>query len=100
MSDQAIHNSMKERETLPVAQMKAEIMNAITENSVIIIRGNTGCGKTTQVNFLLLNLMLIMRVLLYYLCFLLYMYFAQKINLGKQEGNFFFHAFLETCTFD
>ncbi|XKL60293.1 hypothetical protein PGB90_001309 [Kerria lacca] len=44
-----LQNSLREREQLPVAKMKSEIMNAIAENSVIIIRGNTGCGKTTQV---------------------------------------------------
>lgn len=27
----------------------AEIVSAITANPVVIIRGNTGCGKTTQV---------------------------------------------------
>ena len=30
-------------------------MEAIYENPVIIIRGNTGCGKTTQVNSFLLK---------------------------------------------
>ncbi|KAF6200626.1 hypothetical protein GE061_005069 [Apolygus lucorum] len=37
------------RETLPVFAMRSSIMQEINENSVIIIRGNTGCGKTTQV---------------------------------------------------
>ncbi|CAH2059307.1 unnamed protein product, partial [Iphiclides podalirius] len=41
--------SLKEREQLPVFAMKSQIMEAINENPVIIIRGNTGCGKTTQV---------------------------------------------------
>ncbi|CAB0008350.1 unnamed protein product [Nesidiocoris tenuis] len=44
-----LQNMLKERETLPVFSMKSAIMEAINENSVIIIRGNTGCGKTTQV---------------------------------------------------
>lgn len=48
-SDIHLQNSMKERDLLPVAKMKRDLMEAITENSVIIIRGNTGCGKTTQV---------------------------------------------------
>lgn len=38
-----------EREKLPVFLLKSEIMDAINDNSVIIIRGSTGCGKTTQV---------------------------------------------------
>uniref|UniRef100_A0A161M7D3 Dosage compensation regulator isoform x1 n=1 Tax=Triatoma infestans TaxID=30076 RepID=A0A161M7D3_TRIIF len=29
--------------------MRGPIMEAINDHSVIIIRGNTGCGKTTQV---------------------------------------------------
>ncbi|XP_026744887.1 dosage compensation regulator-like isoform X1 [Trichoplusia ni] len=41
--------SLREREKLPVYGMKSQIMEAINENPVIIIRGNTGCGKTTQV---------------------------------------------------
>ncbi|CAB3258411.1 unnamed protein product [Arctia plantaginis] len=41
--------SLREREQLPVFAMRSTIMEAINENPVIIIRGNTGCGKTTQV---------------------------------------------------
>lgn len=41
--------SHKGRSKLPVHLMKNEIMSAINENPVVIIRGNTGCGKTTQV---------------------------------------------------
>ncbi|XP_017839109.1 dosage compensation regulator isoform X2 [Drosophila busckii] len=37
------------RNKLPIADMRKEIMNTINENSVVIIRGNTGCGKTTQI---------------------------------------------------
>lgn len=44
-----LQKSIKERSSLPVFLKKNEIMNAINENSIIIIRGNTGCGKTTQV---------------------------------------------------
>ncbi|KAJ8922275.1 hypothetical protein NQ315_004214 [Exocentrus adspersus] len=44
-----LQDSMKEREKLPVYSMKGTIMEAINEHPVIIIRGNTGCGKTTQV---------------------------------------------------
>lgn len=48
-SDTFLQNSVKERDALPIARMKSQLMEAITENNVIIIRGNTGCGKTTQV---------------------------------------------------
>ncbi|XP_030369057.1 dosage compensation regulator isoform X2 [Scaptodrosophila lebanonensis] len=37
------------RDKLPIASMRSEIMTAINENPVVIIRGNTGCGKTTQI---------------------------------------------------
>ncbi|KAL6264710.1 hypothetical protein P5V15_004809 [Pogonomyrmex californicus] len=47
--DSSLQASMKERSTLPVFTKKNEIMNAVNENPIIIIRGNTGCGKTTQV---------------------------------------------------
>lgn len=39
----------KERYNLPVVMMEQEIMEAINENSSIILCGETGCGKTTQV---------------------------------------------------
>ncbi|XP_022130411.2 dosage compensation regulator isoform X2 [Pieris rapae] len=41
--------SIREREALPVYGMRSKIMEAINDNPVVIIRGNTGCGKTTQV---------------------------------------------------
>ncbi|KYN40307.1 Dosage compensation regulator [Trachymyrmex septentrionalis] len=47
--DSNLQASIKERTSLPVFNKKSEIMNAINENPIIIIRGNTGCGKTTQV---------------------------------------------------
>lgn len=47
--DANLQKIIKDRELLPVAAMKKEIMQMINENSVIIIRGNTGCGKTTQI---------------------------------------------------
>ncbi|XP_046672255.1 ATP-dependent RNA helicase A isoform X2 [Homalodisca vitripennis] len=49
MSDSRLQNMIDQRNQLPVAAMRNEIMTAINENSVVIIRGNTGCGKTTQV---------------------------------------------------
>lgn len=39
----------QERETLPVKNFESEILDAICHNSVVVIRGATGCGKTTQV---------------------------------------------------
>jgi midasin (ATPase involved in ribosome maturation) len=48
-NDSDLQASIKERSQLPVFAMRNTIMNAINDHSVIIIRGNTGCGKTTQV---------------------------------------------------
>lgn len=38
-----------DRDRLPVKQFEQEIMAAVDNNPVVIIRGATGCGKTTQV---------------------------------------------------
>lgn len=37
------------RKDLPIVMMEQEIMEAINENCTVIICGETGCGKTTQV---------------------------------------------------
>ncbi|KAF7078834.1 hypothetical protein CFC21_083196 [Triticum aestivum] len=39
----------KARRDLPIIMMEQEIMEAVYENSVVILCGETGCGKTTQV---------------------------------------------------
>ncbi|KAJ4849110.1 hypothetical protein Tsubulata_027768 [Turnera subulata] len=39
----------EKRKDLPIVMMEQEIMEAINENPVVIICGETGCGKTTQV---------------------------------------------------
>ena len=40
---------LEERAKLPVAHSHDDILAAIEQNSVTIIRGETGSGKTTQV---------------------------------------------------
>ncbi len=40
---------MERRKCLPIWSVKEEILNTIRDNPVVIIRGSTGCGKTTQV---------------------------------------------------
>lgn len=47
--DHNLQSVLQEREMLPVKKFEAEILEAISQNSVVIIRGATGCGKTTQV---------------------------------------------------
>ena len=41
--------NLRDRERLPVYNFKEEILREIQRNSVIIVRGATGCGKTTQI---------------------------------------------------
>jgi len=48
-SDPDIQASVKGRANLPIMNFKDEIMSNIHESPVVLIRGNTGCGKTTQV---------------------------------------------------
>ncbi|KAL6496356.1 hypothetical protein OROGR_029614 [Orobanche gracilis] len=36
------------REKLPASKVKSEFLKAVAENQVLIVSGETGCGKTTQ----------------------------------------------------
>ncbi|XP_062352992.1 ATP-dependent RNA helicase A isoform X2 [Cinclus cinclus] len=47
--DQELQRIQEEREALPLKNFESEILDAIHHNSVVVIRGATGCGKTTQV---------------------------------------------------
>ncbi|XP_074817202.1 ATP-dependent RNA helicase A isoform X1 [Natator depressus] len=47
--DQELQSILQERETLPVKKFETEILDAIHHSPVVVIRGATGCGKTTQV---------------------------------------------------
>ncbi|CAF0903640.1 unnamed protein product [Brachionus calyciflorus] len=49
LANQNFQHNIKDRLKLPVTNFKQEIMNALNCNSVIIVRGATGCGKTTQI---------------------------------------------------
>lgn len=44
---------MSFQQTLPVYQMKDVITKAVNENRVLMISGETGSGKTTQVSSLM-----------------------------------------------
>ena len=48
-TDTTLQAKTKDREKLPIFDLKMDIMAAINDNPVTLIRGNTGCGKTTQV---------------------------------------------------
>lgn len=45
-----LQEMMKARATLPIANLKNQILHLLKENDVIVISGETGCGKTTQVS--------------------------------------------------
>lgn len=46
----ALNQKMQEtRQSLPVFQFKDEILRTIANNRVTLIKGETGCGKSTQV---------------------------------------------------
>lgn len=49
INDRELEPRIKARETLPIHVMRREIMETINDNSVVIIRGATGSGKTTQI---------------------------------------------------
>lgn len=42
-------NMLEQRSQLPVFQYKSALVEAIRTNRVVVIKGATGCGKTTQV---------------------------------------------------
>nr|GEZ50680.1 DExH-box ATP-dependent RNA helicase DExH7, chloroplastic isoform X2 [Tanacetum cinerariifolium] len=39
---------LKSRAALPIAELKGEILHLLKENYVLVVCGETGCGKTTQ----------------------------------------------------
>jgi len=43
------YNYQKFRQELPIYRYRDDIVNCIASNPVVIISGDTGCGKTTQV---------------------------------------------------
>ncbi|XP_061099703.1 ATP-dependent RNA helicase A isoform X2 [Conger conger] len=47
--DPNLQKIIEERDQLPVKEFEDEILRAISSSAVVIIRGATGCGKTTQV---------------------------------------------------
>jgi ATP-dependent RNA helicase A len=49
LNDRDLEERTKARETLPIHAMRRQVIEAINDNSVVLIRGNTGCGKTTQI---------------------------------------------------
>ena len=52
---------------LPIAEYKKEILKSLEENQVVIIAGDTGCGKSTQVPQFLLDDQMIGPTIKYFL---------------------------------
>ncbi|CAH0390358.1 unnamed protein product [Bemisia tabaci] len=48
-NDQNLQRMLESRSKLPIHNFRTKLMDAINDNPVVIIQGNTGCGKTTQV---------------------------------------------------
>ena len=49
VSDFATKKSLREqRQYLPVYAVRQELLNIIRENSIVVVVGETGSGKTTQ----------------------------------------------------
>jgi HrpA-like RNA helicase len=49
ISKDSMRDLISGRHTLPIASYREEIVSAVRNNQVILIAGETGCGKTTQV---------------------------------------------------
>ncbi|TDG45069.1 hypothetical protein AWZ03_008494 [Drosophila navojoa] len=43
---------LNRNKNLPIYEQREEILEAIKENPVVILKGETGCGKTTQLKLL------------------------------------------------
>lgn len=48
-SNEAFQQMLQQRSQLPVFQYKSALIEAAKRNRVIVVKGATGCGKTTQV---------------------------------------------------
>ncbi|XP_070176145.1 ATP-dependent RNA helicase A-like isoform X2 [Littorina saxatilis] len=56
--DQHLQKMMGERSKLPAAESREYILECIRKSPVVLIRGETGCGKTTQVPQFILDQMI------------------------------------------
>ncbi|ESO96009.1 hypothetical protein LOTGIDRAFT_116243 [Lottia gigantea] len=56
--DSALQTMLDDRSKLPVSQSHDHILQAVNQSPIIVIRGETGCGKTTQVPQFILDQMI------------------------------------------
>ncbi|KAJ1457686.1 P-loop containing nucleoside triphosphate hydrolase protein [Pelagophyceae sp. CCMP2097] len=54
-SDEKYLSMMRQRSKLPAYEMRETVVGAISASRVVVISGDTGCGKTTQVPQLVLD---------------------------------------------
>lgn len=61
---------LKTRAALPIAALKGEILQLLKENNVLVVCGETGSGKTTQVYilFLFASSILLFSMFIFYPC--------------------------------
>lgn len=77
-----IYNS---KYNLPIVSMKDKLLSIIETNSVVIIQGPTGCGKTTQIPQFILNSNIKKKLncniigILFNIIFITYLYYIYKI---------------------
>ncbi|XP_067138666.1 ATP-dependent DNA/RNA helicase DHX36-like [Centruroides vittatus] len=55
MNDEVYKEMLKFRKKLPAYSMREDILDLIESNQVVVITGETGCGKTTQVTQFILD---------------------------------------------
>lgn len=48
-SNSGLRKALEERKSLPIYAFKNKLMEVLYHNNVVVIRGSTGSGKTTQV---------------------------------------------------
>lgn len=48
METESLKSMLSFRKGLPAFKVKSEFLKAVTENQVLVVSGETGCGKTTQ----------------------------------------------------
>ncbi|XP_035705883.1 ATP-dependent DNA/RNA helicase DHX36 isoform X2 [Folsomia candida] len=60
-STRQFQNLLCFRERLPASKCKEEIIQSIAANQVVVISGETGCGKTTQIGQYILDDMIMQR---------------------------------------
>ena len=49
------YSILEKRQKLPVYQFKDKLIDCVKENQIVVVEGETGSGKTTQVSVFLLG---------------------------------------------